>query len=274
MKEYFWGIGASLIEWFADFLPNLMKGIVIALLGWYVSIKLRQFVRALGRRLQWENALTEYVAATVCYVSFAIFAIAALKKAGFPVASILAAAGISGVIIGLGLRAQIANYFAGVMMLAARPFRQGDLIEFGPPPQIGIVRQVCMTFTALDSLDNVRIIVPNAVLWRNRIFNFSTHQQRAIRIPITIPYDVNVEWVRDIALDVLNRHEAVANDPAPCFNVSDMTGTNIQALLVAWSQVQSMNVFGHVIMEMRKEFEVAGLEVTVPGKDVDLKREE
>lgn len=262
------------LEWLTVFVPNLLKGGLIALVGWYVAGKGKQLLLRMGERLKWETTIAEYLGNTVRYALIAVFAISALKKAGFPVNSLLAAVGISGVIIGLGVRAQIANYFAGVMMLAARPFKRGDLIEFGPPPQIGTVHQVCMTYTAVDTLDNVRVVVPNAVIWRNRIFNFSIHDQRAIRIPLTIPYDVNLDWVRDIVLDVLKRHDAVSNDPAPTFTTSDVTAADVRGLVVAWSTVVSMNVFGDVITQMRKEFEVAGLAVTVPSKDVDLKREE
>jgi small conductance mechanosensitive channel len=261
-------------DWLFAFLPNLGKALLIFLIGLYLAGLLKRIVVRTGNRLRWDSTLAAYLGNTSRYVLIAVFLIAALNKAGFPVSSLLAAMGISGVIIGLGVRAEIANYFAGVMMLAARPFRQGDLIEFGPPPQIGIVREVCMTYTAFDTLDNVRIVVPNAVLWRNRIFNFSTHDRRAIRIPVTIPYDVNVDWVRDITLDVLTRHPAVLNDPVPAFTLADVTATDVRALLVAWSNVDSMNIFGDVITQMRKELAIAGLAVTVPGKDIDLKREE
>lgn len=265
---------SSVADWFIGFLPNLVRAVIIGLVGWYLAEKVKCVLIRTGERLKWENTISEYLGNAARYILLAVFLVSALKAAGFPVGSLLAAAGISGIIIGMGLRAEIANYFAGVMMLAARPFKLGDLIEFGPPPQVGIVRRVCMTFTAIDTLDHVRVIVPNAVLWRNRIYNFSVYDRRAIRIPLTVPYDVNLDWVRSIVLDVLKRHQAVLDDPAPSFTTSDVTAADVRALVVAWSGVESMNVFGTVITELRKEFEVSGLNVTVPGKDIDLKREE
>ncbi len=274
MAVYFEQILLAFMAWLIVFLPNLAKALIIFLVGCYAAGKVKKLVLRTGRRLHWDSTLAEYLGNTCRNILVLVFGISALNKAGVPVGSLLAAVGISGIIIGLGVRAQIANYFAGVMMLAARPFRQGDLIEFGPPPQIGIVREVCMSYTALDTLDNVRIVIPNAVLWRNRIYNFSIHDQRAIRIPISIPYDVNVDWVRDVALDVVSRHPVVLNEPAPTFTMSDVTANDVRAQVVAWSHVNAMNVFGDVIIKMRKEFEIAGLAVTVPSKDIDLKREE
>ena len=131
-----------------------------------------------------------------------------------------------------------------------------------------------MTYTGLVTLENVRVIVPNSVMWRNKITNFSQLETRAIRVPISIPYDVDIDWVSDIALGSLQSHPAVLNDPPPTFTLSDVTADRVKALLVAWSQVETMNVFGDVVIAMRKEFETADLDVIVPAQDIDLKKEE
>ena len=262
------------LQWLIRFIPNLVKAILMGGIGWLAARWVKSLIQGTSVRLGWDQILWRYMSTVVRYVIVAVVFTAALRTAGFPVNSLLATFGISGIIIGLGARQSISNYFFGIMMLAARPFKRGDLIEFGPPPLVGTVHEVKMTYTEVDTLDNVRNIVPNSVMWRNKITNFSIHGARAIRISIGIPYDVDVDWVKDIALDVLRRHDAVLNDPSPSFNVSDVTSADVKALLVAWSTVETMNVFGDVITQMRKDFETAGLKVTIPAKDIDLKREE
>ena len=261
-------------EWFFQFLPKLVRGSIIILIGLAVARAIGTAFRRAVHRVRIDAVLWEYLGTVLRCVVVIVFAISGLKVMGFPVNSLLATFGVSGVIIGLGARQSMANYFAGIMMLAAKPFKKGDLIEFGPPPQIGVVQEVKMTCTKLDTLDNVQVTVPNAVLWRNKVTNFSVHEARAIRIPLGVPYDVDVDWVRDIALDVLRRHDAVMDDPPPVFTVSDVTPDEVRATLVAWSTVDMMNIYGDVITEMRKDLETAGLTVKVPVKEIDLKREE
>ena len=261
-------------QWLWRFVPGLVAGLVTAVTSWFLGRWIKRLIDRMARRLQGDEILWGYLGTALRYVVVVVGFTSALEYTGFPVDTLLATFGISGVIIGFGARASIANYFAGIMMLAARPFKQGDLIEFGPPPQIGRVTEVKMTYTGLVSLDNVRVVVPNLVMWRNKIVNFSSLQMRAIRIPIGVPYDVDVDWVEDLALDVLRQHDGVLNEPAPMFTVSDVTASDTKALLVAWSRADTMNIFGDVITRMRKAFETAGLAVTVPAKDIDLKREE
>lgn len=266
--------GDRLWEWLISSLADLVLGLLIALASWLASRWVKRFVSRTAKRLGWDEILWDYFGTVLRYLTLIVGWVSALKKIGFPVEAVLATFGISGIIIGLGARQSIANYFSGLMMLAARPFKQGDLVEFGPPPQIGRVTEVKMTYTGLVTLDNVRLVVPNMVIWRNKIVNFSSLGQRAIRIPIAVPYDVDVDWVTDLALDVLAQHEQVLDDPVPSCTVSEVTAEDVKMTLVAWSDVDSMNIFGEVVIRMRTAFETAGLAVTVPAKGIDLKREE
>ncbi|MBT3343338.1 MAG: mechanosensitive ion channel family protein [Gemmatimonadetes bacterium] len=263
-----------ILAWAVVRLPQLLAALAITLATFYGSIWVRRTISRTARRLGGDEILWSYLGSVCRWLIMAVGMTTAMKQAGVPVDALLTTFGISGVIIGLGARTSIANYFAGIMMLGARPFKRGDLIEFGPPPQIGRVTEVKMTYTGLVTLENVRVIVPNSVMWRNKITNFSQLETRAIRVPISIPYDVDIDWVSDIALGSLQSHPAVLNDPPPTFTLSDVTADRVKALLVAWSQVETMNVFGDVVIAMRKEFETADLDVIVPAQDIDLKKEE
>ena len=274
MKEIFIAHFNAYANAFLGWLPDLALAVLIAWLGWRAGRWAKRLVDGATRRLEGDEILWDYLGTALRYAVVIIGYVTAFKQARFPVDALLTTFGISGVIIGFGARTSIANYFAGIMMLAARPFKQGDLIEFGPPAQIGRVTEVRMTYTGLVTLDNVRVVVPNSVMWRNKIVNFSSFDNRAIRISMKLSYETDVDWVEDLALGVLDRHEAVLNEPAPSFTVSDATSEHVLVLLEAWSQVETMKIFGDVITQMRQEFEKAGLEVTVPAKDIDLKREE
>ena len=270
----FSSIADAFLAWLVNTIPQLLEGLLIAAVGWAAGRWAKGLITRTVKRLGWDEIIWDYLGTFLRYLIVGIAFVSALKTAGFPIDALLATFGISGVIIGFGARASIANYFAGIMMLAARPFKQGDLIEFGPPPQRGRVTEVKMTYTGMVTLDNVRIIVPNMVMWRNKIINYSSYEMRAIRILMGVPYDLDIDWVEDLSLEVLRQHTGVLNEPAPTFTISDVTATDVKALLVAWSQVDTMTVFGDVIIQLRKEFETAGLGITVPAKDIDLKSEE
>lgn len=254
--------------------PDLVLGLVLALAVWVAAKLVQRVVVNSARRMRGDAVVWGYLGNVVRYLLQVVGWVTALQIMRVPVEALLATLGISGVIIGFGARQSIANLFFGMMLLAAKPFKQGDLIEYGRPTQIGRVTELRLSYTSLVSQDNVRIVAPNSVMWRTQITNFSSLDRRAIRIPIAVPYDVDMDWVEDLALDVLRSHEEVAADPAPRFTVSNVTPEEVRAQLVAWSRGDRMHAFGAIVTRMRAAFEAAGMEVTVPAADVDLQREE
>ena len=264
----------ELLLYLRDYLPSLVGALVIALVGWFGSYWVKRSVDGLVTRVGWDEITWGYVSTLARYFFLAIMLTAALKQIGFPVESFLVSVGITGIIIGMGARRSIANYFAGLMMLGAKPFGKGDLIEFGPPQQVGFVTHVNLSYTGLLTLDNARIVVPNGVLWRNKIINHSSYDMRVLQIPLAASYEVDMDWVKDIALDKLQNHPAILDDPAPRFKMLEVSADEERAQLLGWTASKSVNLYGELITELRQEFADAGLTVTIPAKDVSLTGEE
>ncbi|WP_309384858.1 mechanosensitive ion channel domain-containing protein [Cerasicoccus frondis] len=259
---------------FEKYGPGSIEALVIFICGYLVAKLLRSLFVRFGSAQKWDEAITEYLGLVIFISVLVMFTISALKALGFPVNSMLASFGITGVIIGLGVRAQLNNYFAGVAMLAARPFHKGDLIEFGPPFQIGVVQNVYMSSTVLDTLDNVRIVVPNGVLWRNMIKNYSSNQERTIRFDLTINPALELAYVRDLASQVLLSNEHILKNPAPELDVAEVTPDGVRAVLKAKCRANAVQVFTQLVEDLRSAFEEAGMQVKLPAKGVKLKVEE
>ena len=103
--------GDGFLSWLQEFIPGLIQGTLIILVGWYAGLATRRLVLRSARRLGWDEIIWGYLGTIARYLVVAIAAISGLKKMGFPVDALLATFGISGVIIGLGARQSISNYF-------------------------------------------------------------------------------------------------------------------------------------------------------------------
>jgi small-conductance mechanosensitive channel len=65
----------------------------------------------------------------VFYVIVVIFAVAALREAGFSLDVVLGAAGILTVAIGFASQTSASNMISGLFLLVEKPFEIGDVIE-------------------------------------------------------------------------------------------------------------------------------------------------
>jgi small conductance mechanosensitive channel len=116
--------------------------------------------------------------------------IACLGVFGIETTSFAALLGAAGLAIGLAFQGTLSNFAAGVMLLVFRPFKVGDYVVAGGKE--GIVAEVGLFVTVLDSLDNRRIIVSNTAIGANAIENYTAHTVRRVDV------DVNIDGAQDV----------------------------------------------------------------------------
>ena len=91
--------------------------------------------------------------------------VVALDLGSVPVGQLVLGGAVTGVLIGIAAQQSLANLFAGMVLLFARPFRVGDRVRFraGALGGIleGIVTDISITYVRLDTADGT-VFVPNS----------------------------------------------------------------------------------------------------------------
>jgi small-conductance mechanosensitive channel len=77
-------------------------------------------------------------------------------------ASLLASGAIAAAVVGFAARQTLANFVAGVMLAITQPLRVGDWVFF--EDQYGVVDDIRLTYTFLQTLGGQRIVIPNEKL--------------------------------------------------------------------------------------------------------------
>jgi small conductance mechanosensitive channel len=111
--------------------------------------------------------LTTFTKNIAYFAMLAFVIIAALNKLGIETNSFIAIIGAAGLAVGLALQGSLANFAAGVMVIIFQPFGVGDFIEAGGAS--GTVKEIQIFSTIMTSVDNKRIIVPNAKITGDKI---------------------------------------------------------------------------------------------------------
>src|SRR5580658_6258863 len=88
-----------------------------------------------------------------------------LQLVGVSIRSLVVGGAVTGVLLGIAAQQSLANLFAGLVLLFARPFRVGDHVRFRSGTlsgQIeGIVTDVSLTYVRLETEDG-RVLIPNS----------------------------------------------------------------------------------------------------------------
>lgn len=201
---------------------------------------------------------------------FGAVAIAA-TVAGFP--TILTAfATITGALaLGVAFAAGdiIENFVAGIFILKDKPFEVGDYIEWSGNG--GIVREINLRVSKLDTWDNEQLTVPNGELANAVVKNTQAHETRRVTVDIGVDYGTDVEPAREILLEEAAAIDGVLEEPAPAAPLTTLGDSAIVFNARMWINPQETGAGGvkHKFTEtVRERFNEADIGFPYPHTEV------
>lgn len=184
-------------------------------------------------------------------------------------AALVASAGLA---IGLALKDNLANFAGGVMLLFNKPFKNGDFIE--AQNLSGTVKAIGILYTTLTSADNKTIFIPNGPLSTGNIINYNTQITRRIDITVSVDYGSDVDKVKSILMDIMQKHAKILADPQPFARMIKMNDSSIDFSLRAWTKTADYwEVTYDLNEEIYNQLNAFGLNIPFPQMTVHIAKD-
>ncbi|HZT79737.1 MAG TPA: mechanosensitive ion channel domain-containing protein, partial [Gemmataceae bacterium] len=148
-----------------------------------------------------------------------VVVIAVLQQLGVQTTSLLAVLGTAGVAVALSLQNSLANFAAGLLVLAFRIVRVGDQVEIGDVR--GRVAEMLPFHVVLVGADNQRITVPNSLLANGTVRNHSALPPRRAQWSFPVKPQDDLARVKEALLARLRAEGRVLADPPPAAYVKE-----------------------------------------------------
>src|SRR5438093_2387223 len=213
-----------------DVLPAIGLGFV----GYWLAHHLPRLLGGVMTRAHVEPTLTAFVMHVSRYALFIFFTIVILGRLGIETTSLVAVLGAAGLAIGLALQGSLSNFAAGVLIIVFRPFRVGDLVEAGGAT--GTVQEIQIFTTLLHTADNLCVMVPNDLIMKGKITNYSANDTRRVDLTVGVACSNDLEHVQQMLSSILAGEPGVLATPAPLVVVSEFGKTDVQFSLQAWTK--------------------------------------
>jgi small-conductance mechanosensitive channel len=199
------------------------------------------------------------VAGTVAV--FGAVAIAAVV-AGFPVILSAFATVFAALALGFAFAASdiVENFIAGIFIIRDKPFDIGDYIEWNGNG--GVVREINLRVSKLDTWDNEQITVPNSELANNAVTNPVANETRRVTFDFGIEYGASIEDARSIILAEAADIEGVLEDPEPSAPVIGLGDSAVILNARVWINPQETGAGGvkHELVEnVKRQFDAEGI---------------
>jgi small conductance mechanosensitive channel len=184
---------------------RVVGALIILIAGWWASSLLYSFiVRLCARSERLDRTVTYFLANGARYTLLVLTFSAVLSTFGVATTSFVAVIGALGIAIGLALQGTLSNLAAGIMLVLFRPFHITDRIDAGGV--VGVIREVNLFYTEIDTDENVRVIIPNGKLWGEVVKVPSRNETERVELKFTRPLS------DDLATAIARVRDIVSND--------------------------------------------------------------
>jgi small conductance mechanosensitive channel len=215
-------------------LPNLVVAVFIAVAFGFIARIIGNIAGTVMRRTfesrQIAGLLTSIVKSLVLVAGIFI----ALDFVGLKgtVTSLLAGAGIIGLAIGFAFQDMTENFIAGIAMGIRKPFEIGDVIK--AEGVFGNVKSINLRNTLVETFYGQLEVIPNKILFRNILTNYSTLGKRRIEVPVGISYADDIEKAGKVIVEAMKDKEYVIIKDETAVYAESFGDSSINLVLWFW----------------------------------------
>jgi potassium efflux system protein len=117
-----------------------------------------------------------------------------------------------GVGLGFGLQEIVANFVSGLIVLAERPIRIGDVVTVGDVS--GTVSRIRARATSVIDFDNKEVLIPNKAFITDRVVNWTLSSQvTRLLLKVGIAYGTDIDTAQRVMYQAVRADPNVLVDP-------------------------------------------------------------
>ncbi len=254
-----------------------MRGLVqgLPLLG--VALGVAALIGLIGHGLAgisrlWDwltpNAFLAELAASSARVVFIVLgAVVGLEILGATalLGAVLGGAGVIGIALGFAVRDTVDNYVSSLMLSLRQPFRANDHVVIGG--EEGRVIRLTSRATVLMTLDGNHLRIPNAMVFKAVILNYTRNPERRFEFDLGIGAEEDGLEAIGLGLGALNALPFVLADPEASAVIVDVGDSNIVLRFYGWVDQRKTDFLkgrSRSIHAVKAAFEAGGFSLPEP----------
>lgn len=192
------------VEAFIRNLPNLAVAILVLVIAYFVSRLVNKYSQKVVKKYVPQKSITKLIgrALAVIVVLVGLFLALGVLNLDKTLNTLIAGAGVSGLVIGLALQGALANGIAGIILSFRKRVNIGDWVETSG--YTGYVEDIKLNNFSIREPDNNIVIIPNKTITDNPLKNYSITDRARIIIECGVGYESDLEMVEKLTKDTIN----------------------------------------------------------------------
>lgn len=255
-------------------LPNLVLAIVVLIIFWFLARSAGRLARKylLGKSTQ--KSIKDITAKIIFAVVFLLgfFLALGIMELDQLLTSILAGAGVVGLVIGLALQATLGHSVSGVMLSFLPRIRIGDFVDTNG--HRGFITEINLRDIVIRRTDNNYVIIPNSKIADEPFVNYSISERSRIALSCGIGYESNLDKAEDLVREKIGEKFPQREGEGVEFFYTEFGDSAINFVVRFWitygkpkHELQARHL---AVKAIKATFKVHGINIPFPIRTLDF----
>lgn len=195
-----------------------------------------------------------------------------LSSVGINLSALAIFSGAIGVGIGLGLQKIVANFISGVILLADKSVKPGDLVTIGDSS--GRISAMNTRYISVAAGDGREFLIPNEDLVTQKVVNWTyTDKNTLVKVNFGTNYDAEPRLVCKLAVEVASASPRASRGKTPTCLLTEFAEVGMKFTLTFWiSDPDGMDaVRSDVMLALWDAFKREGIRVPYPVREIRIR---
>jgi small-conductance mechanosensitive channel len=196
----------------------------------------------------------------------------ALGAVGINLSALAVFSGAVGVGIGIGLQKIVANFISGIILLADKSVKPGDLVTIGDSS--GRISAMKTRYISVAAGDGREFLIPNEDLVTQKVTNWTyTDKNTLVKVNFATNYEADPKQVCRLAIEVATAAPRAIRSKAPNCILTEFAEAGMKFSLTFWiAEPDGMdNVRSDVMVALWDKFKHEGIKVPYPVRELRVR---
>ena len=252
------------------FLTALVFIILVFILSRFVKIIATKILHRRDGNAAIATVMASFI--SIIFITIGIFITLGILGLNQTVTSLLAGAGILGLILGLALQDTLSSAIAGIIMTTRKSYKVGDFVDSNG--FLGIIVELNLRNTTIRQTNGVDVKIPNKLVLGNPLINYTLNGEIRIDINIGISYNEDLHKIESL---IQNAFKEVNYNNKKELEIyfTELAPGSIKLLIRFWiskfKQIDQLRARSEAVKKIKEIFEANGVVVPNPFINWDTK---
>ncbi len=271
------GLGIRMISWLQSeeggyrWGINIGKFLGILVIAIVVSNVVSRIVNGTMSQFNASALLREFVVMLIKRGGVIIGFLLALTALEISLGPVFAVLGGASFVLAFALQSNLGNLASGLMIMAYKPFDVGDEVKISGV--WGYIDSITLANTKILSWKKQMITIPNNEVWGGQIENYTAGEIRGWSFEVKLPYDLDLQIIKDLWAEVAGANSLVLKNPAPWAFVWAYDGYSVAVYCSFKTKKDDFwTAYEELFMDLHQKLKERGINVAIPTS-IEIERD-